>query len=81
MLIVQRMCIQPLQFSIHYLPEPRPALQQDCSLTTLLQEETPFLQMPMVPMLFQTQSAMLILQTCSYCSMFLCASVSIDKDL
>ena len=78
---VQRMCIQPLQFSIHHLQEPRTALQQGCSLTTLLQEETPFLQMPMVPMLVQTQSAMMILQMCSYCFICLCASVSIDKEL
>ena len=78
---VQRMCIQPLQFSIHHLPEPRTALQQDCSLTTLLQEETPVLQMPMVPMSVQTQSAMMILQMCSYCLICLRASVSIDKEL
>ena len=78
--IVQRMCIQPLQVSIHHLPEPRTALQQDCSPTTLLQEETPFLQMPTVPMLFQTQSAMMILQTYSYCLIFFYASVSIDKE-
>lgn len=78
---VRRVCIQPLQFSIHHLPEPRTALQQDCSLTTLLQEETPVLQMPMVPMLVQTQSAMMILQMCSYCLICLRASVSIDKEL
>ena len=75
------MCIQPLTLSIHHLPEPRTALQQDCYLTTILHREMPFLQMPTEPMYFQTQSAMMILQACSYCLIFLCASVSINKEL